>query len=116
MANFDDFIRKTKELGEKASRVTNEVVDITKLKLSISDLRSQIKSAYADLGTAYYNSVKNQEEFDCTSLVNNIDELNLKLNENEKNLRDLQGIKVCPDCNEKVETEAEYCSKCGAKL
>ncbi len=116
MSTMDDIIRKTKELGVTATKKTEAIAEELKLKVKLSEIRSQINEKYALIGEAYYTSNKNGTDMECSDTVNELDELYEKQIELENKLIEIKGVKKCPQCGSDAPSKAEYCQKCGCKL
>lgn len=116
MSKMDDIIRKTKEFGIAAGKKTGEVVDQTKVKLNISEVRSEIKDKLAELGMGVFRAKKSNAEFDDAAIISELDALYEKKSELENKLLDMKGVKKCPECSENSQPTAEYCQKCGYKF
>ena len=61
MSSFDDTILKAKEMLDIAAKKTDEFVSVSKQKIKISSLSSDLKTAYAKLGKRCYTELKNNE-------------------------------------------------------
>ena len=77
MANFDNVVGLAKDIAETAGKTAERVVGISKLKLRVSQINSEIKKAYEKLGSAVYNMKKANYEDDglIASVVEEVDDL-----------------------------------------
>lgn len=112
-----DIIEKVKnavsETTRKAVKLSNEAIDYTKIKLRISDLKSQLDDKYAAIGMAVYEG-SGEEEIDTiceeiSSLRDEIEELNLRLSE-------YKNQKSCSECGTLCEKDDDFCRKCGKEF
>ncbi|MDE5853117.1 MAG: zinc ribbon domain-containing protein [Oscillospiraceae bacterium] len=126
MSNFNSFFEKARFLANSASKKTGEILEISQLKLKISQIKASIERKYAELGFIYYSNqkakhVENTETFDKKSqnLFKEIDDLFLKLHNIEKTCAEIKNkfkVEMCPCCGKKNKDNWYYCSHCGAKI
>ena len=114
---FENLSRKVTDTAKAAAKKSSEVVEVTKLNLSIGSEEDKIKKAYAEIGKNVYGVFASGEEvgdsFKCQcelirSYENNIKDMRLKI-------LDLKELKICPTCGIELESEIAFCSKCGTK-
>ena len=86
----DSAVQVTKTVIEK----TNNIVNQTKLKFSISETKSKIKDIYTEIGKSVYENYKSTGEV--------IDDM-------EENVK-------CPKCGAYNHSDDVYCSKCGERI
>ena len=116
-----DFIKSVKDgvtkTANKAMKASNEVIEITKLNFSISDLQNDIEKAYKKIGEmAYHAYHDNTEESDISELCSEIDEKYSQIEEHKARLRELKKIKVCQNCGSENLSENKFCKDCGAEI
>lgn len=116
--NIDDLFEQAKSMVNVAAKKTNEVVEISKLKLDCLKINSEIKGMYEKLGRTAYNMHHDSYKNDhlLKSLCEEIDELLSKLNDLTEKIADKQNVVICPVCRAKNLQDSFYCSKCGAKI
>ncbi len=115
---FEEILRKAKKMANTAGKKTEELVDISKLKLSALDVNNDIKILNEKLGTAVYSMRKagyENEEL-IQSLIEEIDEKRRDLKTIQEKIATLQKTKECPCCQAKNGKDAYYCQKCGCRL
>ena len=115
---LDDIITSAKNLVDIASKKTDNVVELSKLKYQCVQLTSELKSLYEKLGNAVYTMVKsdfnNKELMD--SLIEEIDSLKAKIDELNYQIAERRNIRICPACGSRNDKDACYCNKCGNKF
>ncbi|WP_077533694.1 zinc ribbon domain-containing protein [Massiliimalia massiliensis] len=117
--NMDEVFEKAKDAVNIAAKKTEEVVNISKLKLETVKVNNEIKSLYEKLGRSVYQSrgkSGNSNEDTVHSLCEEIDELLSKLDALNKEIAELKNVTVCPGCGQNNPKENVYCSKCGARI
>lgn len=99
-----DASQKAKDLSEKA-----------KIRVDIKAKEDYINKQYLEIGRAYYEMHKDDPD-PAYVQMDLIKEAGETLGELKQQLGELKGIQICPKCGEQVAQDAEFCSKCGAKL
>ena len=118
-----EFFNKISEKASTAYKVTaaktGKLAKEAKLKLKMSNLKSQINDIYLHIGAKIYEkhllkediNIKNDLEEECTKidiLTNQIEEI---LNE----CLELNNKKQCLKCFAKIDKDCKFCPECGTK-
>ena len=118
-----EFFNKISEKASTAYKVTaaktGKLAKEAKLRLKMSNLKSQINDIYLDIGAKFYEkhllkediNIKNDLEEECTKidiLTNQIEEI---LNE----CLELNNKKQCLKCFAKIDKDCKFCPECGTK-
>ena len=118
-----EFFNKISEKASTAYKVTaaktGKLAKEAKLRLKMSNLKSQINDIYLDIGAKIYEkhllkediNIKNDLEEECTKidiLTNQIEEI---LNE----CLELNNKKQCSKCFAKIDKDCKFCPECGTK-
>ena len=118
-----EFFNKISVKASTAYKVTaaktGKLAKEAKLKLKMSNLKSQINDIYLDIGAKIYEkhllkediNIKNDLEEECTKidiLTNQIEEI---LNE----CLELNNKKQCLKCFAKIDKDCKFCPECGTK-
>lgn len=118
MGVFEDAVIKAKGAADYAGKKTGEFVELSKLKISASEVEKKIDFEYTELGKMVYKAAK--EHTDCTEYVQEkaaaIDALFDEHAELTRKISELRNLKKCPQCSYDNPQEADYCIKCGEKL
>jgi len=119
MANtFDEIFDGVKDIASKAGKKTSEIVDISKTKLEIVSINSDIRKSFEKLGSLVYNSKKKDCENDdiVKSCIEEIDALYTRLDECKTKIDAAKNVIRCPECGTANNIIAAYCYACGTKL
>ena len=118
MSAFDDVVDKAKDIAETAGKKAEKVVEVSKLKLRVSQINSEAKKAYEKLGSAVYHMKKANYEDEglIASVVEEVDELYAERAKIEARLASLKNQVICDTCGAKNPEDAVYCVKCGSRL
>jgi len=115
---FESIKSTISNTAKSAAKKSNELVEITKLKMSISNLEMDITRLMGDIGESVYDAYKNGEGTaeDLPDICEQIDIKYADIEESREKLRKLKNVKLCPTCKNEVDPEAVFCSKCGQKF
>ncbi len=102
------------EAGREGLEKAKELRDSAKITLEIRDRETSIQKAYRELGKAYYQDHKNDEEpdYDQVAYIKAAFEEIGELNANKDEVR---GIRRCSECGEPIPNGASFCPNCGKK-
>lgn len=117
MSFFESLSKKVSNTARTAAKKSSNLVEITKLNISIGAEEDKINKTYAEIGKLVYSqfaSGKNvPEEYrtQCEAIKS--------CQENIKSLKNqimaLKNMKICTACGAELEIDSMFCSKCGAK-
>lgn len=114
MAFFDKLINTISETGKDGLNKAKELKDTAKITMDIKERESAIQKMYQELGKAYYQEHKNDEE-PRYEQISSIKAAFEEIGELKSNRDDVRGIKRCAECGSPVSQEAKFCANCGAK-
>ena len=105
------------EAGNAATEKAKEVSEVTKLKCKIRKDETAIRDAYAKMGKAVYQCIKEKKEypaFEKEIEIIEAAEADIKLC--KEYISCIKGVDICPECGEEVEKNSTFCRYCGAKM
>lgn len=124
MEFFDKLSKKASETYKITADKTGKIAKETKLKLKISELKSEINTIYTEIGKKAYekHTIKNGGE-KCTENVCEqikekclkIDVLSDEIDNLLKQCLELNDKKQCENCYAEIEKDVKFCPHCGAK-
>lgn len=118
MTAFDDFVNKAKNVAGAAGKKTSDFVEVTKLKMSVSDLERELSCTMEGLGRLVFDASKTGEDVSvqveeavakADTIKKAIEDLKDKVCEYKKGIR-------CAACGASNDDDSEFCKKCGTKL
>ena len=124
MEFFDKLTKKASEAYKITADKTGKIAKETKLKLKISELKSEINDLYEEIGKKEYekHTRRNNGETNIEDICKQIEEKCLKIDvlsdEIENLLKqclELNDKKQCEKCYTEIEKKAKFCPHCGAK-
>mgnify|MGYP004657961699 FL=1 len=117
-----DIIEKIVSNVEKTTkavvRKSTDVVEITKLKIAISNAENEADGIINEIGQLVYEAYKSGEgkpelvEEKCEK----IDEIRKDIDTKRNQYAKLRNLKRCAECENENDADAVFCNKCGAKL
>lgn len=118
MSAFSSVMNRVKEVASVATKKTGTAVELSKLKLQILQIRSQIQSTYERIGILTYDQEKTgTDNYELVSIcIKEIDSLLVEINEINASIAVIkEGIK-CPNCSTSNPPDTIYCKSCGVNL
>ena len=117
MSILENFTKKVSETTKAAVKKSGELVEETKLNLSIRTEESKIEKVYTEIGRIVYESFSKGEEVDEAFKENceKIKAYEESIKEMKDKILDIKNIKMCQACNAELEADVVFCPKCGAK-
>ena len=118
MGVFGDVILNAKVAMEAVGKKAGDMVDVSKLKVSAAEISREITHQMEEIGRLVYNSKKagTDASEDIAKLSAEIDALYEQRTAVNDKLDELKKVCKCPQCGERVNKGAAFCSKCGKKL
>ncbi|KUO77213.1 MAG: hypothetical protein APF77_23070 [Clostridia bacterium BRH_c25] len=115
---LNDIGKKITATAKTVTRKSEDIVEITKLNLSIGSGEDKMKKMLYEIGSELYRSYINGKSYG-EFYDGKCGEVKL-LEENIKTLKEkillLKGNKTCKTCNSVVNLEVNFCPDCGEKL
>lgn len=122
MEFFDKLGKKATQAYKITADKTGKLAKETKLKIKISDLKSQINDLYEEIGKNVYQkhlredrNANEEIEEDINNLCTKIDVLSDEIDSLLEQCLELKDKKQCKNCYKEIEKNDKYCPNCGAK-
>lgn len=113
MAIFDDVVVNAKSAASVVSKKAGEIFDLSKLRISLASLRSELSKQYQALGEAVFNNDPVEE---IEAIKEEISALRQNISDVESILSNAKNTVTCPACGEKLNKNAKFCSTCGTAI
>lgn len=116
--NFEDLKKTITDKAEVAKKATEEAVEIQKIKSQIRNMERSNERDFSDMGKKIYEKFKNSDVVDtefvefCEAIAGREEAIAAA----KKQIADIKGLSVCPNCKENVNADVVFCPKCGTKL
>lgn len=118
MSFFNNVLYNAKRAANAATKKTGDAMELSRLKLRVMQLNSQIQSTFERMGTMTYEQCKNQVDnaAQLEACIAEIDSLKQTRESVEGSIKQLkEGVK-CPACGDGNEPGEKYCKSCGKNL
>ena len=118
MGIFDDVVVNAKSAAQTVGKMAGQFVDMSKLRINMSELNGEITKRYQELGRFIYEAKKagSADEAELADQIAGIDDLYAQLSAVSAQYASMQNKVTCPACGKKMPTDSMFCSHCGAKL
>ena len=116
MEFFDKLSETIVSAGKDVGQKAKDVSGIAKLKMDIRSKEDFVEKQYAELGKAYYEKHKDEEEGEEAEQFFLIREAVEEIERMKAEVLRIQGSAECPKCGAKMPEGAVYCSNCGTKM
>ncbi len=115
MENMKNVVADT---AQTVAKKTGELIESSKIKYAIFDLKTDIKKLFSQIGETYYKNQKNgvQEEETLQELCDLIEAKYAKIETLTAKLEDVKNEAKCPTCGRICDAELNYCPFCGAEM
>ena len=113
MAIFDDVVVNAKTAASAVSKKAGELYDMSKLRIALAGLRSDLNKQYQALGEAVYCGASEEE---VEAIKTEITEIKQNIFDVEKILAASRNTLKCPHCGQKLNKNASFCYTCGAAV
>ena len=118
MMTWEDILGKTRDAAEYVGKKTEDFVELTKLRLALSDTEKELAATMEGLGRLVYDARKSGA--DVTALLDEAvataDALQKKAEGLREQIYAYKKVKRCAACQAINREDAAYCKACGAKL
>ena len=118
MGIIDDVVVNAKSAAESVGKTASMLVDVSKLKISISEINADITKRKQMLGEYVYENCHDNTwgDSEVSGRIAEIDELVERAQSINRVLLDKQNKAVCSVCGKTSPSSATFCSHCGTKL
>lgn len=116
---FGDLSKSISRATQSAVGKTNVLIESTKLSSQISGEQKEIDKLFRSIGEIVYAKSATGElviSEEVTGLVDEIRNHKSAIFAMKKNLAEVKGMKVCPQCREIISSDVAFCPKCGAPI
>lgn len=118
MEFFDKLGKKASEAYKITADKTGKIAKETKMRLKMSELKSQVNDLYEEIGKKIYEKHIAKEEVkkeEIKEICVQIDVLSDEIESLLKQCLDLRDKKQCSKCFTEIDKNVKFCPNCGAK-
>ncbi|MGY0374119.1 zinc-ribbon domain-containing protein [Clostridium sp. JNZ J1-5] len=110
--------QSAKESSAVVAKKSGELIEISKLTVSINSNESKMKDLYSEIGKKVFEKHENGQYID-PELVENCNEilaLKTSINEMKQKVNELRNKRICTNCDTSLPEDTAFCPKCGNKI
>ncbi|WP_026477140.1 zinc ribbon domain-containing protein [Alkaliphilus transvaalensis] len=116
MSFIDKLSSSVSDTAKSLGKKSNELMEISKLNVSIRKREEEILKLFEELGQYVYGRLKrlnyiSKSEAEATIIA--IEKLEEEIKTLEKLILNIKKIKYCSDCEIEADDDARYCPTCG---
>lgn len=117
MGLIEDISKKFAKTYKNAAKASGEIIEETKLRLSIINEQNKVDELYEKLGKKVYELYEKGELLneDFNEYCLQIQNMKQNIEAMKKRIKELRNLKICPKCNLEINIEYHYCPQCGTK-
>lgn len=116
MAFLNNLGKKASETTAKAMQKAQELSEISKINLLVSEEEKKINAAYYQIGKLYVSVYGSEGEEDFSGMVATVLDGECKINEYKRQIQVIKGVQRCEKCGAEVARGVAFCSSCGAPM
>jgi len=118
MALWDDLVANAQSAVNTVGKRTNELIDVSKLRLNIAEVGKKITAEYTEIGRLFCEGKKQEADVstEMEEHLATVEELNAQMDALNERLLELKKTVKCPNCGTENTKDNLFCPKCGAKL
>lgn len=116
---FLDQVKKTAtDVAQKVAKKSSELVEVSKIKYEIYDLKTDIKKLYTEIGKQVYAQMKDSDALpeEVSMKCEIIEAKFAKMEALKQKEKDIKTRMTCPVCNRECTDADEVCPYCGSDL
>ncbi len=112
MAFMDDL----KKFGKNVAQKSSDMVETTKINMSISQEKDKVNKIFYEMGAAVYEQYKAGNDVGLGEQCMQVAEMEAKIAELQAKIMEIKNTAKCPGCGAEVSAETVFCANCGTKL
>ena len=116
MGVFDKIKSGASNMVEGISETAKNSTETMKLKGDLGRLEGEKLEIFGALGKQYFEAHKDDAECEFGEAVARVNAIEAEKVKIEEQLRELRGVRTCPNCGGEVQKGALLCSFCGTKM
>ena len=118
MGLFEDVVVNARTAVNVVGKKASKIVDLSKLRISATDLNNEISKRFEAMGRTIYDSKKSGNDASdlIAESITAVDELYEQLDAVNDQLAAAHAKLVCKNCGQENPQGSTFCCKCGQKL
>lgn len=117
MAFFENIGKKIGETAQAAAKKSGDLVEVTKLNMSINSEEDKMEKLYAQLGKLVYSDFNEGIGLDARymEICNTVMTHEQNIAAIRQKIQEIKNIKLCSNCGAELERNVAFCPSCGAQ-
>lgn len=103
-------------LGSQVKQGATNLSGSISLNGKIDIAKKDLKQTFADLGEKFYQEKGKEVPEEYKAYFERIEQIKKVIADAQQELRNLNGIRICPRCGADVERDCVFCTNCGNKM
>ena len=116
MELFDKLGDTIASVSKDATQKAKDISELARIRMEIRSKQDYLNKLFLEIGRIYYDAHKDDEEKEFKEEMLLVKDAQEVLEELRQQLGQIKGMVKCTECGNDMPMEADYCSKCGAKL
>ncbi len=118
MGLFEDTLLTLKSAANVAVEKTEKIIDVSKLKINLTEQNSKLSKCFEELGRLTYSASKNSNssEEEKDKVIEKIDDIYSQIKEISDQIALSKNQVRCKKCGYDNDNEMTYCGRCGSLL
>ncbi len=115
---MEKLVSKVSEGTKVLSKKTDELLEITELKMDIKRLEDEIEDAKLFIGEMVYRSYLGKEPgtAEMREKCREIEQMYYKIQQLTLEVNEIKGVRQCVHCDIEIKEYLNYCPGCGNKI
>ena len=117
MSQFLDGIgKRLSDAGQGVAKHTKNFTEVTRLNGAIAEQERQAAALLRELGQACYDRHQNDPDYEYAAQIEGIRAAYAQIAQYQAQIRQIKGIRICPECGAEVGPDSAFCGGCGGKM
>lgn len=110
-------VKATKDGASTVAKKSGDIVEISKLTVTINSEEAKTKDLYFQIGQSIYEKFQNDIYIDpeLVETCRKIFEIKKDIYSMQNRIKELKNMKICPNCDEEMDVDTKFCGKCGTE-
>lgn len=113
---FDKVTKTIASTGQDAIQKTRVLTDTAKLNALCSEEENRISNYYRKIGELYVSLHADSNEPEFKELMEAIHQSKMKIQDWNKQIHNIKGTQICPNCGATIQRGSFFCTACGTKM
>ena len=113
---FEDIGKSIAGFGRKVQKGAQNFTETSSLNSKIESCRKEITNCFTQLGQIFYEKNRQNVPMEYRSIFEQVEALSQTIYQCQEQVRQIKGIRPCPQCGLEVEAGTFFCPRCGCNV